>query len=73
MLSDPEKRDIYDQCGEDGLKEGMGGGGGFHNPFDIFEQFFGGGAFGGNENIYLKYILPVSTNILVTLGFMVHR
>lgn len=43
VLSDPEKRDLYDQYGEDALKEGMGGGGGSHNPFDIFESFFGGG------------------------------
>lgn len=49
VLSDPEKRDIYDQYGEDALKEGMGGGGASHNPFDIFESFFGGGSssFGG--------------------------
>lgn len=46
VLSDPEKREIYDQYGEDALKEGMGGGGPSHNPFDIFESFFGGG-FGG--------------------------
>ncbi|XP_051143147.1 dnaJ protein homolog isoform X2 [Andrographis paniculata] len=44
VLSDPEKREIYDQYGEDALKEGMGGGGGGgHNPFDLFETFFGGG------------------------------
>lgn len=43
VLSDPEKRELYDQYGEDALKEGMGGGGGGHNPFDIFESFFGGG------------------------------
>ncbi|KAF7132925.1 hypothetical protein RHSIM_Rhsim09G0140700 [Rhododendron simsii] len=48
VLSDPEKRDIYDQYGEDALKEGMGGGGGGHDPFDIFQSFFGGGSpFGG--------------------------
>ncbi|KAI4356676.1 hypothetical protein L6164_000681 [Bauhinia variegata] len=48
VLSDPEKRELYDQYGEDALKEGMGGGGGpFHNPFDIFESFFGGGPFSG--------------------------
>lgn len=54
VLSDPEKREIYDQYGEDGLKEGMSGRGGFHNPFDIFEQFFGGGSFEGNAAIYLR-------------------
>ncbi|XP_044502416.1 dnaJ protein homolog 1-like isoform X3 [Mangifera indica] len=47
VLSNPEKREIYDQYGEDALKEGMGGAGSSHNPFDIFESFFGGGAFGG--------------------------
>ncbi|KAL5213872.1 hypothetical protein ABZP36_003024 [Zizania latifolia] len=52
VLSDPEKRDIYDQYGEDALKEGMGGGSDFHNPFDIFEQFFGGGAFGGKQQMF---------------------
>ncbi|KAG9133383.1 hypothetical protein Leryth_021694 [Lithospermum erythrorhizon] len=48
VLSDPEKREIYDEYGEDALKEGMGGGGGGHDPFDIFSSFFGGGSpFGG--------------------------
>ncbi|CAD5324815.1 putative terminal organelle assembly protein TopJ [Arabidopsis thaliana] len=50
VLSDPEKREIYDQYGEDALKEGMGGGGGGHDPFDIFSSFFGGGPFGGNSS-----------------------
>ncbi|KAF3796264.1 DnaJ protein-like protein 2 [Nymphaea thermarum] len=50
VLSDSEKREIYDQYGEDALKEGMGGGGGsFHNPFEIFESFFGGGFGGGSS------------------------
>lgn len=49
VLSDSEKREIYDQYGEDALKEGMGGGGGGHNPFDIFEQFFGGGSSRGRR------------------------
>ncbi|GAA0158658.1 chaperone [Lithospermum erythrorhizon] len=47
VLSDAEKREIYDQYGEDALKEGMGGGGGMHDPFDIFQSFFGGSPFGG--------------------------
>lgn len=49
VLSDPEKREIYDQYGEDALKEGMGGAGPSHSPFDIFESLFGGGGFGGKR------------------------
>jgi DnaJ-class molecular chaperone len=42
VLSDPKKRLVYDEYGEDGIKGG-GEGGGMHNPMDIFEMFFGGG------------------------------
>ena len=46
VLSDPEKRSIYDEGGETAIKKGAGGGpGGFHSPTDIFDMFFGG--FGG--------------------------
>lgn len=42
VLSDEEQRKIYDEHGEEGLKEhGRGG----HNAGDVFSQFFGG--FGG--------------------------
>ncbi|XP_073139864.1 dnaJ protein homolog [Henckelia pumila] len=50
VLSDPEKREIYDQYGEDALKEGMGGGGGMHDPFDIFSSFFGASPFGSGSS-----------------------
>ena len=40
VLSDDEKRATYDRYGEEGLK---GNAQEFHNPFDIFERFFGGG------------------------------
>ena len=57
VLSDPEKREIYDQYGEDALKEGMGGGGGMHDPFDIFQSFFGGGnPFGGISTLYYVFV-----------------
>ncbi|CAG8612000.1 7087_t:CDS:2 [Funneliformis mosseae] len=50
VLSDDEKRDIYDRYGEEGLKQRSQGGGGFHNPFDIFASFFGGtGHFGHHQ------------------------
>ena len=48
VLSNPEKRRLYDQGGEQAIKEGGMGGGGFSsNPMDIFDMFFGGGGFGG--------------------------
>lgn len=47
VLSNPDKRKIYDQGGEQAIKEGgNGGGGGFHSPMDIFDMFFGGDPFG---------------------------
>ncbi|EDO36691.1 predicted protein [Nematostella vectensis] len=46
ILSDPEKRELYDRYGEKGLREGAGGGAGFE---DILSHIFGGGSmpFGG--------------------------
>ncbi|RXJ88330.1 molecular chaperone DnaJ [Arcobacter sp. CECT 8983] len=50
VLSDDEKRSIYDRYGKAGL-EGHGQGGGFAGGFDdlssIFEEMFGGSGFGG--------------------------
>ncbi|MHC4924979.1 MAG: molecular chaperone DnaJ [Planctomycetota bacterium] len=55
VLSDEEKRSVYDRYGHDGVRAaaqgGMGGGpggfGGFASAEDVFAQFFGGGAAGG--------------------------
>lgn len=43
VLSDTKKRDLYDKGGEQAIKEGGMGGGGFGSPMDIFDMFFGGG------------------------------
>lgn len=50
VLSDSNKRSIYDQAGKEGL-EGGGGGMGGMDPQDLFSQLFGGGGgfFGGGE------------------------
>lgn len=58
-LSDPQKRSAYDQFGHAAFDprqrggRGGGAGGGFHDPFDIFRDVFGGGA-GGSifENLF---------------------
>jgi molecular chaperone DnaJ len=60
ILSDPQKRAAYDQYGHDAFDPrararggGFAGGSGFHDPFDIFREVFGGGG-GGSifENLF---------------------
>ncbi|KAL0082887.1 ATPase GET3 [Phycomyces blakesleeanus] len=46
ILSDGEKRQMYDQYGEEGLN-GQGAGMGGMDAEDLFSQLFGGGIFGG--------------------------
>ncbi|KAF9459578.1 hypothetical protein BDZ94DRAFT_1284340 [Collybia nuda] len=50
ILSDADKRSIYDARGEAGLSEqgGMGG----MDPQDLFSQLFGGGGFGGGGGFF---------------------
>jgi DnaJ family protein B protein 4 len=45
ILSDNEKRKLYDKLGKDGLDKfgEQSGPGPFHNPFDVFNHMFGGG------------------------------
>lgn len=69
VLSDPEKREIYDQYGEDALKEGMGSGGaGGHDPFDIFQSFFGSNPFGGKCSIQLDLLIIRLREQVVQIG-----
>ncbi|KAI9669272.1 MAG: Type I HSP40 co-chaperone [Trizodia sp. TS-e1964] len=46
VLSDPQKRQVYDQYGEEGLEHNGAGGG--MSAEDLFSQFFGGGSAFGN-------------------------
>jgi len=57
VLSDPQKRGAYDQYGHAAFdaraRAGGGrGGGGFHDPFDIFREVFSGGGGGGGGSIF---------------------
>jgi molecular chaperone DnaJ len=53
VLNDTDKRAAYDRYGHAAFQSGMGGagprggGGGFHDPFDIFREVFGQGGGGG--------------------------
>jgi molecular chaperone DnaJ len=75
ILSDAEKRAAYDRYGHSAFQGGMGGGGGMHDPFDlfremfgaagggggIFDHFFGGGAGGDNgRGSDLRYDLQIT-------------
>lgn len=50
VLSDPQKRTLYDQHGHAAFDRRAGGfargAGGFHDPFEIFREVFGGGGGG---------------------------
>jgi molecular chaperone DnaJ len=57
ILSEPDKRALYDQHGHAAFDRRAGGygGGAFHDPFDIFRDVFGGGGifedlFGGGRS-----------------------
>jgi molecular chaperone DnaJ len=59
ILSDPEKRAAYDQYGHAAFDArararggGSGSGGGFHDPFDIFREVFGGSGGTIFENMF---------------------
>jgi molecular chaperone DnaJ len=51
VLSNPDKRVAYDRFGHAAFTQGggfpTGGGGGFHDPFEIFREVFGMGGGGG--------------------------
>ena len=76
VLSDKQKRDVYDRYGKEGLTGGSGGSAGpgfnftFHDPNDIFKEFFGGknpfddlmSGFGGGDNFFGSFGFPSMGN-----------
>jgi molecular chaperone DnaJ len=60
VLKDPQKRAAYDRFGHAAFQQGGGGprpsggfgGGGFHDPFDIFREVFGQGGGGIFDEIF---------------------
>jgi len=55
VLSDPHKRAAYDQYGHDAFdprRRAGGRAGGFHDPFEVFREAFGGG---GVEDIFEQF------------------
>ncbi|CAJ0919207.1 unnamed protein product, partial [Mesorhabditis belari] len=50
VLSDKDKRKVYDRSGEEGVQKMGGGGHGGHDPFSsFFGDFFGGGGHDGEQ------------------------
>src|SRR2546430_10281642 len=54
VLIDADKRAAYDRFGHSAFSQGNAGfGGGFHDPFDIFREGFGGGGGGGLVSFFV--------------------
>jgi molecular chaperone DnaJ len=52
ILIDPEKRAAYDRYGYAAFQGAGAGGGGFHDPFDLFREVFGSGGGGIFEHFF---------------------
>ncbi|MCI0749320.1 MAG: molecular chaperone DnaJ [Nevskiales bacterium] len=65
VLTDPDKREIYNQYGHEGLQHGGGGAGNFAEGFsdvfgDIFSDIFGGRHAGPRRGAHLRYNIELS-------------
>ena len=52
VLMDADKRAAYDRFGHAAFSQGIGRGGGFHDPFDIFREVFSGAGGGIFETFF---------------------
>lgn len=64
ILSDKEKRDVYDKYGMEGIEKGAGGAQGMD---DIFSMFMGGGG-GGAAQKRKARVKPIARRIECTLA-----
>jgi len=72
VLSDEQKRAIYDRYGKDGLDGRFGSGGGFSADFDlsdIFDSFFGGGFSGRSQKKRYSEKYSADLEIPINLEF----
>ena len=74
VLSDDNKRRMYDKYGKEGVNANGGFGGGFGgfediNLGDIFSSFFGGEGFSGRSRKQSVDPYPLDSELLVTLEF----
>ena len=65
-LSDPDKRKLFDRCGEECVQKEMSNGGGGGDPFASFFGDFGFNFFGG-ENPHGERETPRGANIVMDL------
>ena len=69
-LSDPQKKQLYDQFGEEGLKKGAQGSQNYHDPFNLFRHMFGGGfsfQSGNNRHHQQQKCLDIHKTFTLTL------
>lgn len=73
VLKDEEKRQMYDDLGEEALKQGGGGGGGGASGMgDIFDMFMGGGGAGGGRRAGPRRSPDIVRKMAISLEDMFH-